>query len=59
MKPDTGVRQVAKGQPGTVYSVIPMLRDRKPVFAVSVASGGKAVELTYDATTGAVIRGAK
>jgi hypothetical protein len=39
-------RQVAKDQSGPVYSLIPVLRDRKPVFDVSVASGGKAVELT-------------
>jgi hypothetical protein len=41
-----------KDQAGTVYSISPVLRDRKPVFVVLVASGGKSVELTYDANTG-------
>ena len=53
------VKQAAKEQPGTVYSVIPVLRDRKPVFEVKVASGGKTVELTYDALTGTLVKGAK
>lgn len=53
------IKRAEKDQPGTVYSVIPVLRDRKPVFAVRVAAEGKTVELTYDAMTGAVVKAAK
>jgi len=53
------VKRAEKDQPGTVYSVIPVLRDRKPVFGVRVATGGETVELTYDAMTGAVVKAAK
>jgi uncharacterized membrane protein YkoI len=53
------IKQVSKDQPGTVYSVIPVLRDRRPVFEVKVASGGKTVQLTYDAATGIAVKGAK
>jgi uncharacterized membrane protein YkoI len=53
------IKRAEKDQPGTVYSVIPLLRDRKPVFAVRVASDGKTVELTYDAMTGAAVKAAK
>lgn len=56
---DDVIKQAAKDQPGTVYSVIPMLRGRTPVFAVKVAAAGKAVELTYDATTGAAVKTAR
>jgi hypothetical protein len=41
-----------KDQGGTVYSIAPVLRDRKPVFIVLFAVGGKSVELSYDAATG-------
>ena len=44
-----------KDQAGTIYSIAPLLRDRKAVFVVLVASGGKSVELCYDAATGARI----
>jgi len=44
-----------KDQEGTVYSIAPMLRDRKAVFVVLVAAGAKSVELRYDAATGARI----
>ena len=50
------IQRAEKDQPGTVYSVIPVLRDRKPVFAVLVASGGQTVELAYDAMTGASVK---
>ena len=53
------IKRAEKNQPGSVYSVIPVLRDRKPVFAVLVASGGKTVELTYNAMTGAVVKRGK
>ncbi len=38
---------------GTVVSVTPDVRGRKPVFVVLVASKGKVQELAYDLTTGA------
>jgi len=47
------MKQAAKDQPSTVFSVIPMFHGRTPVFAVKVAAGGKLVELAYDALTGA------
>jgi len=53
------IKRAAKDQPGTVYSVIPVLRGRKPVFAVRVASGGKTIELAYDAMTGAAVKSGK
>jgi hypothetical protein len=53
------VKKAEKSQPGTVYSVIPVLRGRKPVIDVRVATGGKSVELSYDAMTGAPVAGAK
>jgi len=56
---DDVIKQAAKDQAGTVYSVIPVFRDRKPVFAVKVAAEGKTVELSYDAVTGAIVKGAK
>jgi hypothetical protein len=39
-------------QAGTIYSITPVLRDRKPEFAVLVAVEGKSVELHYDLITG-------
>jgi hypothetical protein len=53
------IKQATKDQPGTVYSVIPMMKDRKPVFVVKVATGGKADELSYDALTGAPVKASK
>lgn len=53
------IKRAEKEQPGTVYSVIPVLRDRKPVFAVRVASEGKTVELAFDAMTGAPVKAGK
>jgi len=50
---DDVMKQAAKDQPSTVFSVIPMFHGRTPVFAVKVAAGGKLVELAYDALTGA------
>jgi hypothetical protein len=44
--------KAGKDQAGTVYSIAPVLRDRKAVFVVLVAGGGKSVELSYDAATG-------
>ena len=42
------LEKVKKDQAGTVYSITPLLRDRKGTFVVLVASGGKTVELCYD-----------
>jgi len=53
------IKQAAKDQPGTVYSVIPTFRGRTPVFAVKVLADGKTVELTYDGVTGAAHKAAK
>lgn len=53
------IRKAEKDQPGTVYSVIPVFRDRKPVFAVKVGSGGRTIPLWYDALTGGAVRPAK
>ena len=49
------VRKAA--QHGTVFSVTPEVRNRKPVFAVLVASKEKAHEITYDLVTGAEAKG--
>jgi len=46
------IEKARKDQAGTVYSINPLLRDRKPVFVVLVANGGKSVELSYDLMTG-------
>jgi hypothetical protein len=53
------IKRAEKDQPGTVYSVIPMLRGRKPVFTVLVASGEKTIEREYDAVTGAPVKTGK
>jgi uncharacterized membrane protein YkoI len=45
-------RKAAKDQPGTVYSITPILRDRKAMFVVLVADKDKSVELEYDLMTG-------
>jgi len=47
------IKKAEKDHPGVVYSVIPQFLDRKPVFVVQVAAGGKSAELQYDALTGA------
>src|SRR5262249_44094584 len=50
------VTKASKDQPGTVYSVIPKMHDRKAVFVVLVADKGKSVELASDAMTGTAIK---
>src|SRR5262249_12257393 len=47
------IKKAEKDHPGTVYSVIPMMKERKAVYEVKVASGGKSAELIYDALSGA------
>src|SRR5262245_59241512 len=53
------VRKAEKDQPGTVYSVTPVLRDRKPMFEVLVAASGKSVTLWYDLLKGDAVRPAR
>jgi hypothetical protein len=50
------VKKAEKDQPGTVFSITPVLRDRKAQFAVMVAAGGKVSELGYDLMTGEPIK---
>jgi uncharacterized membrane protein YkoI len=47
------IKKAEKDRPGSVCSVIPMIRERKAIFAVQIAAGGKRVEVCYDALTGA------
>lgn len=49
-------KKAPQDQPGVVYSITPVVRDRKPVFVVLVAAQDKSVELTYDAMTGAAVK---
>jgi len=46
------LKKVKKDQAGTVFSITPVLRDRKAQFVVLVAAKGKVVKLTYDVMTG-------
>src|SRR5262245_35941801 len=46
------VAKVAKSQKGTVFSVTPEIRGKKPVFEVKVADAGKATEIVVDLMTG-------
>lgn len=50
------VKKAEKDQPGTVFSITPVLRERKPQFVVLVAADGKVVELTYDLMTGESVK---
>ena len=50
------IAKAEKQQPGTVFSITPMIRDRKPQFLALVASQGKVVELTYDLMTGNAVK---
>lgn len=45
-----------KRQPGTAYSITPVLRDRKPVFVVLFANDGKTAEVAIDLLTGEPVR---
>lgn len=47
------VAKKAAKRGGTVFSVAPEVRNRKPVFVAMVASKGKVQELDYDLATGA------
>jgi len=51
------VQKAAAHQPGTVYSVIPAIRDGKPVFDVLLATPDhKSVHVTLDLHTGEAIK---
>ncbi len=51
------VKRASTQQQGTVYSVIPAVRDGKSVFDVMVATpDGKNAHLTLDATTGKAVK---
>lgn len=53
------IEKAGKDQAGTAYSVIPVVKDRKALFQVLVASGGSTVELWYDAMTGTAVKAGK
>jgi hypothetical protein len=53
------IKRAQKDQPGTVYSIAPAMRARRPVFVVLVADKGNTVELAYDPMTGDPVRGPK
>lgn len=46
------VKKAEKDQPGTVFSITPVLHDRKAQFVVLLAAKDKVVELRYDLKTG-------
>src|SRR5262245_25259887 len=46
------IAKVEKAKKGTVFSVTPEIRGKKPVFEVKVADGGKATEILLDLMTG-------
>lgn len=46
------IAKAEKQQSGTVFSITPIVQDRKPQYVVLVAAQGKAVELRYDLMTG-------
>jgi hypothetical protein len=50
------LKKAAKDHPGTVYSITPVLRDRKAAFAVLVADQGKSTELLYDLLSGEQVK---
>jgi len=54
---DVAAKAAKRG--GTVFSVTPDVRGRKPVFVVQVANKGKVQELTYDLVSGAETKPSK
>lgn len=50
------IDKVAKTQSGTVYSITPVLRGRKPQFVVLVADKGRRIEVAYDLITGDLVK---
>ena len=49
-------RKAEKDGAGTVYSITPALRERKPVVVVLVSDKEKSTELDYDLVTGASLK---
>jgi hypothetical protein len=50
------VKKAEKDHPGTVYSVTPVIRDRKAAVVVLVAEKDKSTELLYDLASGAPLK---
>jgi uncharacterized membrane protein YkoI len=51
------INKAATAQPGIVYSVIPVVKDGNPVFAVKIATvDGKSADVTVDGKTGQASR---
>ena len=50
------VKKAEKEHPGTVYSVTPVIRDRKAAAVVLVADKEKSVELLYDLASGNALK---
>jgi hypothetical protein len=42
------IKKAQQDQPGTVFSITPVLKNRGPLFVVLVAANGRAVELDYN-----------
>ncbi len=49
-------KKAEKDHPGTVYSVTPVIRDRRAAVVVLVADKEKSVELLYDLSTGSALK---
>ncbi|MCI0528823.1 MAG: hypothetical protein L0Y56_15400 [Nitrospira sp.] len=50
------IAKAEKQQPGTVFSITPVVQDRKPQFVVLVADKDKLVALRYDLMTGEPVK---
>jgi hypothetical protein len=53
------LEKAEKDQPGTAFSITPVLHDGKGQFAVLVAADGKVVRLDYDLLTGERVKPSK
>jgi hypothetical protein len=49
------IKKAETDQPGTVFSITPVVQDRKAQFVVLVSAKDKAVELRYDLMTGELL----
>lgn len=50
------LKRAEQEQAGTIYSITPVLRDRKPRFVVLVADQGRSREVVYDGFTGEAVK---
>jgi hypothetical protein len=50
------LKKAEKAQAGTVYSIKPVLRDRKAQFVVLTAQNGRTVEIAFDVLTGEEVK---